>query len=198
MAVSGGIWAVFQKNIKKLFGHAVIIDTGLTLIAFSLNSRLGFEYVVKSIIPRTLAYLLITVAISRIITKSNLETKDVVEGIWARTPWTTIALLIGMFSLVGIPLLGSFPIKLALVIELFKLPAVSLPGVGIGIVGLLIACLRLAQRTKKETTLGSEPEPKAYIIFLISVIVILVAVGLFPSLFYQNITNIMKSYPYLN
>lgn len=197
MLITAGIGAVFQKNIKKLIGHAVIIETGLSLIAISLNTKVGYEYIVMSIVPRTLAYLLITFALSKIGSHAPSDQGDIVDGSWTRYPWSAAALLVGLFSLAGIPLLGSFPIKLTLAMELASSHPGSLIVFGMGIAGLFAASVRMSFRTRKKTLTAREPESKTYIVTLICLAAMLAVAGLFPTLFYQNLNRAISSFPYL-
>ncbi len=197
MLITAGIGAVFQKKTRKLIGHAVIIETGLSLIAISLNTKVGYEYVVMSIVPRTLAYLLITFALSKIVSHAPPEREDIVDSSWTRYPWSTAALHAGMFSLAGMPLLGSFPIKLMLATELASSHPGSLAVFGMGIAGLFVASVRMALRARKKTLSTRETESKSYITILICIAAALVAAGLFPALFYQNLNRALSSFPYL-
>ncbi len=43
MVVSGGIWSAFQKNLGRMFGYAIIVENGLSLIAMGTMTLNGFE-----------------------------------------------------------------------------------------------------------------------------------------------------------
>jgi NADH-quinone oxidoreductase subunit N len=56
-ALSGGLWAAFERHAGRIFGYAAVVEIGLSLAAVSLPDRmLGLEIVFFMIVPRALAY----------------------------------------------------------------------------------------------------------------------------------------------
>jgi NADH-quinone oxidoreductase subunit N len=52
MIATAGVWAAFQKNLARLFGYAVIIETGFSLVAIGLGSRVGSDLFSSMFFPR--------------------------------------------------------------------------------------------------------------------------------------------------
>ena len=46
MVVTGGIWAAFQRHLGRIMAYGSVVETGLSLIALSLDSRVGHPNIV--------------------------------------------------------------------------------------------------------------------------------------------------------
>ena len=194
MIVISGIWAAFHKSLLRLFGYLILVDIGFSLIAFSLNSQVGWQIYFSSIFLKLFSIAICALSIS--ILKSSQVTLhlDYMGGQFYSHPLSIIAFLTGWYSLIGIPLFPSFPNRIAL---LMKLSETSLPLVLwslVGVFGLLFASFRMISvffsRNEERNIVIHETPIQS--IFLTIGILILVIIGLFPN-FYNNLFLPMMS-----
>ena len=187
MVVTGGIWAAVQIDIRRIFGYAVIIETGFMLLCISLRNELGTQLFYYTIFTRALELGLISMAIAYF-QKSELGT-DIAEysGKLKGHPMSSIALVVALFSCAGIPLLASFPTRTALFSHFSENPGTIL-WVLIGMAALLVlACnvLRILLKNGNSNWRISETTPQT-ILFILGVLT-LFFIGMFPSLFLEVI-----------
>ena len=115
MVVTGGIWAAFQKDVKRAFGYAVILENGFTLIALGLHTTVGLEAFATSLVPRFFALALFSFALSLFEQAGVAATLEGLKGSLRRLPVASSALLVAYFSLGGLPLLAEFPMRQAII-----------------------------------------------------------------------------------
>lgn len=182
MVLTGGIWAIFQQNIARLMGYAVIVENGFALLAIGSGDAYSLELWAQSLLPRlaALALLALTLAIIR----KNRFTFDLanLHGIFYRLPLTAPSLVLALFSLGGMPLLAGFPIRQAL---LEKLAADSLPlaiWLFIASAGLIIGGIRallvMAGGAKQPWQVS---ENRLQSLLLIGGMLLLVGMGILPQ-----------------
>lgn len=114
MVVTGGLWSAFQRHLSRQMAYAVIAETGFSLLAFSLSSEKVVDAVFLLIIPRSLALLVWSMALTRLKEEVEPLRFSVVQGLARKHPVTTAGLILAHFSVAGFPLLAGFPIRLAL------------------------------------------------------------------------------------
>jgi len=114
MIVTGGIWAAFQKNIKRILGYAVIMETGYSLLALSINGAIGIDLFIGLLIPRTLALFLWALALSIILRNISSAQFSSIKGLGRKYPFSATVSILSLFSLTGVPLLAGFPIHQSL------------------------------------------------------------------------------------
>jgi formate hydrogenlyase subunit 3/multisubunit Na+/H+ antiporter MnhD subunit len=143
MAVVGGIWAAFEVNLGRMLGHIAIVEMGFTLLAVGLGTRAGLQIFFWLAIPRTLAFILWAIALSRIKTRThgNLHL-SAVQGLGKTRPVVALTLLLSHFSLTGLPFLSSFPVRMALWEQVAIAYPVVAGGAILGSIGVLVGGLR--------------------------------------------------------
>ncbi len=142
MIVTGGIWAAFQRHLGRIMAYASVVETGLSLIALSLDSRVGIPILFLLIPARALGLAVWSLSLSVI--KDHVQSMQfgAVRGILRNVPIASIGLILASLSMSAFPLLAGFPPRLALWDGLSR---VSLSGafwLGIGMVGLLVSSFR--------------------------------------------------------
>ena len=187
MVVTGGIWAAVQTNLRRIFGYAVIIETGFMLLCISLRSELGTQLFYYTIFTRALELGLFSMAIVYF-QKSELGISIIdYHGKLKDHPMSSIALVVALFSCAGIPLLASFPTRTALFSQFTENPGTIL-WVLIGMAALLLlSCnvLRILLFKTNSNWHMSETTPQI-ILFILGVLA-LFFIGIFPSLFLEVI-----------
>lgn len=113
MAATGGAWAIFERNLNRLMGYAVIIENGYALLALSLGNAIGLDLFAMMFLPRLVALLLWSSALTILADSGSLTFADTANLI-RRKPFAAVSLLVAIFSMGGLPLLAGLPARLAL------------------------------------------------------------------------------------
>jgi NADH:ubiquinone oxidoreductase subunit 2 (subunit N) len=114
-AASGGLLAAVQRGLRPLLGYAALFDMGCLLMALSLagtqsapGSHFGPPSFYAGLALRGLALGLTGTASAALGQPAGGDTFAALRGIAYRRPLATAALVIGGFSLAGLPLTAGF------------------------------------------------------------------------------------------
>jgi NADH-quinone oxidoreductase subunit N len=198
MVVTGGLWAAFQKSLPRLFGYAVIMESGFALLSVSLQSQVGLEAFATSLLPRMLALALWALA-SCVLGEEGISLDfDGIRGQFRRYPLICSGLVLAYFSLAGIPLLGGFPSRLVLLDNLAQKSMPVMLWVLLGNVGFLLSGLRMLAMLvsgSQENWSVTEKWPQATLIIIGAVG--LLFTGVFPRFFLSGLLTILQSFNHL-
>jgi NADH:ubiquinone oxidoreductase subunit 2 (subunit N) len=203
MVVTAGIWAAFQKTLPRLFGYAVIMESGFALLSISLQSQAGLEAFAASLFPRMLALALWALASSALEEQGILTDFDGIRGQFRRYPLISSGLVLAYFSLAGLPLLGGFPTRLVLLENLAQKSMPIMLWVLLGNVGFLLSGLRMlamlvtwsARVGTQENWEINEKWPQAALIVIGAAGLLLI--GVFPRFFLSGSLTILQSFNHL-
>jgi formate hydrogenlyase subunit 3/multisubunit Na+/H+ antiporter MnhD subunit len=142
MLVTGGLFAAFQRNLVRILAYGAIAETGFSILALSLDLRLGIPILFLLIPARALGLAVWSLAVSTI--QEQVETMRFggVRGALRALPIAGSSMVIASLSTGAFPLLAGFPSRLALWENLAQDSIVSAIWMGIGIVGLLTSSFR--------------------------------------------------------
>jgi formate hydrogenlyase subunit 3/multisubunit Na+/H+ antiporter MnhD subunit len=198
MVVTGGGIAAFQRHLGRIMGCAILFESGFSLLAISISGQAGMEIFSMLFLPRAVAIGVWALSLSALRgVGGGLGFQDVV-GIGRRYPLPSAGIILANLTLVGLPLLASFPVKLALLENL----AVRFPIVAIwtmlGMVALLVAGLRslavLSNGDQWSHARGVHWSTEA----LLGVgMAILILAGLLPQVFLEPLLALLKSFAHL-
>lgn len=198
MVVSAGIFAAFSKNLARLLGYAVIIQTGLSLIAIGLHSRVGLEYLILAMLPGVIAIIVWSTGLTQTKMMALKNNPNPGNLSLQNNSISMLAIFFALFSLAGVPGLGSFSLKLGLLSSFAKTNPGGAFWALAGLVGLLVGGARqLVLIFKDPISLKSE-ESLSIRIFLIISIAALLLIGLFPRLLLSNLSTLVNSFKFLN
>lgn len=110
MVVTAGLWAIFQKNLGRLFSYAVIIESGFSMIALGIGGPPGLKAFSMLFLPRIWGLGVWALAMTILAGEGGLDYSNL-KGSLYRKPVATGALLLGLFSIAGLPLLAGFPTR---------------------------------------------------------------------------------------
>jgi multicomponent Na+:H+ antiporter subunit D len=107
-AIAGGVLAVTQRDLKRMFAYGGISHVGLILLGLSLGNATGFAggifYLLNDAIMQAALFVLAGAAIHYY----GARTVDDLSRVRRRAPWITGALVIVAMSMIGLPPTGGF------------------------------------------------------------------------------------------
>lgn len=203
MAVVGGLLAAAQRRLGSLIGYAALIDSGATLIALGMNSRLGLTLIFLSLFMRPFGLVLMAAGLSGLWTRNGHDDSlDALRGMGWKAPWSTAALVFGGMSAAGLPVSAGFVWRWAL----YRALAPSTPGytlllvlAGMGVmVGLwrgLSALLERPQSPENRSVISPSP-PEGWLTALVVIVAVLVCIGigLFPQMLAPSAARLVDAY----
>ena len=119
-----------------------ITETGFSLLALSLDSRVGIPILFLLIPARALTLALWSLGLSVIHDHTETMRFSAARGALRITPFAGAAIILASLSTSAFPLLAGFPPRLALWENLSSTSASAAIWVGIGIAGLLTGAIR--------------------------------------------------------
>jgi formate hydrogenlyase subunit 3/multisubunit Na+/H+ antiporter MnhD subunit len=142
MVVTGGGFAAFQRHLGRIMAYGSIAETGFSLLALSLDFKLGIPILFLLIPARALG--LAVWSLSLTIIKENVEAMrfGAARGVLRVTPLAGAGMIVSALSTAAFPLLAGFPARLALWESLSRVSLSSALWMAIGIIGLLTSAFR--------------------------------------------------------
>lgn len=197
MVITGGLWSAFQRDLSRLFGYAVIMESGFSLLAISLGNQAGLQVLTASFLPRLLALGLWALSLS-IIGKQGSVDFDSLAGLLHRMPFTAVGFLLAYFSLGGLPLLAGFPMREILLEGVAQHNITVAFWTSIGNLGFLACGFRiLAVLVKSNEKTWKIQEKWTQIVLLIGGGMALFLVGIYPRIILSGALNLLRAFAHL-
>jgi formate hydrogenlyase subunit 3/multisubunit Na+/H+ antiporter MnhD subunit len=143
MLVSGGLWAAFQNHIGRVMAYGSIAETGLSLLALSLDLKLGIPILFLLLPARALGLVIWSLSLTILKEHSKSARFSDVRGMLRTVPFAGAGLILASLSTSGFPLLAGFPARLALWDSLARVSLSTALWMGLGVIGLFIASFRI-------------------------------------------------------
>jgi NADH-quinone oxidoreductase subunit N len=182
MIITTGVWTAFESDLKRIFGYTVLFETGFSLIMISFQSDAGLRMLLVSMVPRIIGLATFGLSLSILVSKGYNSSIDSLNGVYRKLPFVSIALVISLLSIVGIPLLAVFPVRLAVFEQLAKADLYSIIWCLVGIAGFFFATLRIINsilfRVEKKWHIQ---ESITQIIFICIGVLLLLVIGIVPG-----------------
>ena len=183
MVISGGIWAAFQKDMKRMIGYAVIVEIGNSMLALSIKGLIGINLFFGLLLPRTVTLFFLATSMAIILKKGSSGQFSSIKGSGRKNPIASAILVLSLFSFAGLPALAGFPIHQALWEQLGRFSPWTALGYFIATMGLLTGGIRtlavLAASTVEEGSFLHENWIQR--IFLSFGFLLLIFMGFFPQ-----------------
>ncbi len=104
----GNLAALVQKDLKRLLGYSAIAHAGYLAVGLQAFSDLGLT----SVLFYTIAYLAMTYLCFLVVCEVGRDRDqvriDALAGLWQRSPFLALCLLIGILGLTGLPPTAGF------------------------------------------------------------------------------------------
>jgi formate hydrogenlyase subunit 3/multisubunit Na+/H+ antiporter MnhD subunit len=182
-ALLGGVLSAAQTTLGRLIGYASLFDYGILLVAMGLRGTAGLPTAIWLLLTRTLAML--TIALGAAAIRHHMEGDGThrISGAVSRLPMAVLALIMGGFALVGMPLTAQFASRWALM----QLVAETDPRWAwillVGGAGVMLGVIRAGRACFGELSQSPVHRESFSIVLLATVLVIFGAlIGLFPQL----------------
>jgi len=143
MIVTGGLWAAFQTHIGRVMAYGSVAETGFSLLALSLNLKLGIPILFLLLPARALTFAVWSLSLTIIKHQSETMRFSSVRGMLRASPFASAGVILASLSTSGFPLLAGFPARLALWDALSRVSLGTALWMGVGILGLFIASYRM-------------------------------------------------------
>ncbi len=113
----GNLVALAQKDIKRILAYSSIAHAGYILVAILAHAKVPSQVGWGTLAIYLLSYSLMTIGAFIVISLGAKGGKEGtrlqhLNGLWQRSPWAAIALVVFMASLIGIPPTAGFLAKL--------------------------------------------------------------------------------------
>jgi formate hydrogenlyase subunit 3/multisubunit Na+/H+ antiporter MnhD subunit len=184
MIALGGLWAVFEDDLRRFFAFGLVIDSGFALIATG-RAYLGDPTLLFQVLSiRVVIFILFTLALNVLDAHSIPLTIKGLRGRLNQVPIAMLTLFGVLFSFNGIPLLAAFSSRIHIVDVMMT--SESTGGwiwILVGLVGYFLGILRFLgsvvdiRSEQKWVFYENWPE----ILFLSSGVLLLLLLGLFPA-----------------
>lgn len=194
-AAVGGLLGTTRRSAGTLMGYAVMVDTGMAVVALGLATPRGLGAAISLLFARALGAALIAAGLEELKERSG-GAIELPDGIGREAPWSTLAVFVGGLSLVGFPPTVGFAARWAVLSIVFPdHPLIGLILI-LSSVGTLAGLLRLMTRLlrRPEPSLAAlsvepaqteepppAPESPINVTLLLIFIVATLAFGLFPQ-----------------
>lgn len=199
MIVTGGLFAGFQRHLGRIMAYGVIAETGFSILALSLDPRLGIPILFLLIPARAVGQAVW--ALSLTVIKDQVETMrfGASRGLLRITPFAGAGMIVATLSASGFPLLAGFPARLAIWDGLSRISLAASVWMGIGILGLLTSAFRSLAviSMAEEYTTWERRESLSQAIMLGLGVIGLFILGLFPQIVQYFLSGLPAMFEHL-
>jgi formate hydrogenlyase subunit 3/multisubunit Na+/H+ antiporter MnhD subunit len=222
MIIVGAGLAAVQRQLGYLMGYAALADMGAALLVLSLQTTAGLNAALLALGTRAVSLTVMAMGISLIRYRAEGDDFDRLEG-WGRyLPWATAALVVGGFSLAGLPPGPGFTVRWSITRLIAReqaggaiLLVLASVLVGIGVVRALMALLRqptpgyvgseiveeieaAAQPVEEVEEKPREREPRLAAAIIVFSLVFCLVLVLWPQIHTDIIQQAVESYSFLD
>jgi NADH-quinone oxidoreductase subunit N len=190
----GNVAALVQRNFQKMMGYSSLAHVGYMLVGFAgATSGAGAVYGVEGVGLHLAAYVLATtgifVALAYFAEKGLNSDLESLGGLWRRMPVVSVALVVLVLSLIGMPpLLGFWSKFLYLFISPLEvapwltLVAVVNTGISVGYYGQIIRYVFLTKGNGENAVRERVWDPEVLVVVVTALLTVILGLGIAPLL----------------
>jgi len=195
----GGLLAAVQRGLRPLLGYAALFDMGCLLVALAVGGDNGWLVFYGGLAIRALGLGLTGAATAAVRQRTGRDTFAGLHATAYHMPLATAALIIGGFTLAGLPLTASFYPRWLLLRELSQVDLRFMWLLVIAGVGVAIGYLRGLNAMLASPTRGYQTDLPGRdwlaIIFLVALGLLSIGLGIYPDPLLQAAQHLLTSYP---
>jgi formate hydrogenlyase subunit 3/multisubunit Na+/H+ antiporter MnhD subunit len=214
-AAVGGVLAFSSYDFAHVLGYGVLADYGCALVALSTHTSAGLGVVMLATLMRPVGLAILALGMALARERAHSSEFEKLSGLAWSSPWTAAALIVGGFSVAGLPPLAGFVGRWAEVrLMATAQPAADLPFYALAIlavtVGVAAGALRgmdflLAAPAHQAATPAplaslrlAAREPRLMIALIMAVLTVGFVLGLFPGIVDAALRAILSSYTFFS
>lgn len=196
--IVGNMLAFTQRDVKRLIAYVCVADVGYNLVAITSVTSLGimgnlFFFLVGGI-TTALAFMSIG-----LLNRMGFKTLDDFSGVGRKAPFTSLALLLSIFSFAGVPPLAGFIAKYlvftaAIEANLGWLAVIGVLASVVQTAYLLRLVNRMYARTPQEKAIRIK-EPKRLLVPIFILAVTIIILGIYPTIVLNLIQPATRQLP---
>lgn len=201
MMVIGGLLAASQRRLGRLVAYATLVDNGAMLLALGTQRVEGIALAVLMLLARPFSMGLMTLGLQGLRRIGGDDTFEAVTGAAWRSPWRTVAFIMGGVALAGFPISLSFAARWGLYRlvardELLRafLALLGSAGVMLGLVRTFGALLTALPKNAAPQ-IGIVEDRVVLVLILLLTAVVIVS-GFFPQMITSMALNIARWYTF--
>lgn len=111
---------LLQKDVKRLLAYSSVEHMGILAIGFGLGTREAVWGASLHLLLHGLTKANLFVIIGRLVQKTGTREISKIRGIFKVWPYTGLIMVLGLLSITGTPMFGTFRSKVIIFSELFK------------------------------------------------------------------------------
>ncbi|MFP4286141.1 MAG: complex I subunit 5 family protein [Candidatus Izemoplasmataceae bacterium] len=187
--IMGSVFAMAQKDIKRMLGYSSVAQVGYIILGVSLMSMLGLQAAFYHILSHGLMKAALFLSVGAIVYHKKTRRVNDFDGIAYSMPMSMLVFSVAALGMIGIPLTSGFISKFNLSIAALDASKGILIAVIIvsGFLNALYYLPILIQAFLKEskeglTTMHKESLPKTMIFPILLLGVLILLIGIFPNL----------------
>jgi formate hydrogenlyase subunit 3/multisubunit Na+/H+ antiporter MnhD subunit len=208
MVTVGGLFAASQRSLGRLMGYGALIDGGVALVALGMESERGLALAFLAVLARPFGLALMAAGLKGLRRgMGSSDGLDALRGVAWRSPWSTLALVVGGLSTAGFPIGVGFAGRWALyralassdVVDVLLLMLAS-AGVMVGICRAVAALFWRPRSSDGEAGDVARDAPSEGVltaVVLVLAVTACVGVGFFPQLLAPTALRLAGLYTFL-
>ncbi|MEA1963588.1 MAG: proton-conducting transporter membrane subunit [Candidatus Aerophobetes bacterium] len=196
------IWALSQTDIKKLLAYHSISQMGFIIVSFGIGSALSLTGSLYHFLNHSFFKSLLFFSMGAVIYTTGKRDLRKLSGLFKKMPWVAVPSLIGALSISGIPPFNGFVSRTLIATSLKKYPLplffIFLASVGTAASFIKLMMIFLSkEKVKPLPHKKIKKAPKTMIYLLITLSIISLLSGIFPSWIVKVISNfiLLKDLP---
>ena len=195
----GGLLAAVQRGLRPLMGYAALFGMGLLLVALAVGGDGGALAFYAMLAIRALGLGLTGAATAAVCQSAGGDAFATLRGAAYRVPLATATLVVGGFTLAGLPLTGSFFPRWLLLREIAQLDArwvwlLVASGLGVA-VGYLRGLNAMLAAPGDSASANVSRRAWLATIFLVALGLLSLGLSLFPDPLLVVVDRLLLAYP---